>query len=151
MLGQPVAPVAELLGPLRQVQRMAKRLAGIAAFGNRGQVEDGKRNHGPIPCGWKPTIWGRAARLPETVIRGAAAARPQFMPLAVDRMGEPTISTRWMRNTLNVGKHVAARFPAPRGKSQPHPSGSGSSACTRAHHAAGRRPRLRARTVTGTD
>jgi hypothetical protein len=40
MLGQPEAPVAELLGVAREVERIAKRLTGVAAFEDRREVED---------------------------------------------------------------------------------------------------------------
>jgi tripartite-type tricarboxylate transporter receptor subunit TctC len=43
VLGQPEALVAQLLGVLRQRERVAKRLGGVAAFGDGGEVEDGER------------------------------------------------------------------------------------------------------------
>ncbi|MGA9666784.1 MAG: hypothetical protein WBQ69_10090 [Gallionella sp.] len=45
MLGQPVAPVIPALSMQGKIQRVAKRLGSIAAFGDRGQVKDGKRDH----------------------------------------------------------------------------------------------------------
>jgi hypothetical protein len=40
MLGHPEAAIAEPLGRLRELERVAQRLAGIGAFGHRGEVED---------------------------------------------------------------------------------------------------------------
>src|SRR6185312_9353763 len=42
------APVAQPLGELREVQRVAEGLARVAAFGDRREVEDGERDHGGI-------------------------------------------------------------------------------------------------------
>jgi hypothetical protein len=40
VLGQPVARVAQLFAVLRQRERVAERLRGVAALGDRGKVED---------------------------------------------------------------------------------------------------------------
>ena len=40
MLGHPEAPIAEPLGSLGEVERVAQRPAGVGAFGDRGEVED---------------------------------------------------------------------------------------------------------------
>src|SRR6202048_1390594 len=45
MLGHPETPVAERLYMPRQNERVAKRLTGIAAFGDRGEIENGERDH----------------------------------------------------------------------------------------------------------
>ena len=45
MLGHPVAPVAEPLDMAREVERIAQRLAGVAAFGDRGEIENGEWDH----------------------------------------------------------------------------------------------------------
>src|SRR6185437_6899037 len=45
MLGHPVAAVPERLDMPREIERIAQRLTGIAAFDDRRQVEYGKRDH----------------------------------------------------------------------------------------------------------
>ena len=40
MLGHPEAAVAEPLGGLCEIERVAKRPAGVGAFGDWGEVED---------------------------------------------------------------------------------------------------------------
>src|SRR6476620_2948653 len=45
VFGEPEALVAQALGLLRQRKRVAKRLRGITAFDDGGQVEDGQRSH----------------------------------------------------------------------------------------------------------
>jgi hypothetical protein len=45
MLGHPEAPVAEPLGRLRELERVAQRLAGVGPFGHRGEIEDGEGDH----------------------------------------------------------------------------------------------------------
>ena len=45
MLGHPIAPVAQRLDMAREVERVAQRLAGIAALDDRRQIENGKRDH----------------------------------------------------------------------------------------------------------
>ena len=47
MLGHPEAVVAEPLAMLREFPRIAERLAGIPAFDDRGEIENGKRYHAP--------------------------------------------------------------------------------------------------------
>ena len=42
-----IAPIAERLDMPRQIERVAQRLAGIAAFGDRREVENRERNHAP--------------------------------------------------------------------------------------------------------
>jgi hypothetical protein len=44
VLGKPVAHVAELFDPPRQVDRVTERFGGRGARADRNQVEDGKRN-----------------------------------------------------------------------------------------------------------
>ena len=46
MLGHPVALVAKRLDMAGEVERIAQRLPGVAAFGDRGKIEDGERDHG---------------------------------------------------------------------------------------------------------
>ena len=46
MLGEPEAAVAPALGMLRKVEGVPERRGGIAAFGHRGEVEDGEGDHG---------------------------------------------------------------------------------------------------------
>jgi hypothetical protein len=41
MLGHPEAAVAKPLGVLGEVGGMVQRFSGIAAFGNRREIEDG--------------------------------------------------------------------------------------------------------------
>lgn len=45
MLGHPEALVAEALGGLGEVAGIVERNPGIAAFGDRGEVEDGEWDH----------------------------------------------------------------------------------------------------------
>jgi len=45
MLGHPETPVAERLDMPRQVERIAQRLTGIAAFNDRGKIENREWNH----------------------------------------------------------------------------------------------------------
>jgi hypothetical protein len=45
MLGQPEALVAPALCVPGKIKRVAKRLGSVAAFGDRGQVKDGKGDH----------------------------------------------------------------------------------------------------------
>jgi hypothetical protein len=45
MLGHPEAAVAEPLGGPRELERVAQRPAGIGAFRDWGEIEDGKRDH----------------------------------------------------------------------------------------------------------
>src|ERR1700751_5746942 len=45
MLGHPETPVAERLDMPRQVERIAQRLTGIAAFNDRGKIENGEWDH----------------------------------------------------------------------------------------------------------
>ena len=52
MLGEPVALVAEALGVAGEVERVPERLRDIAAFGDRRQVENGKRSHGSCLAKW---------------------------------------------------------------------------------------------------
>jgi hypothetical protein len=46
MLGHPETPVAERLDMPREVERIAQRLTGMAAFGDRGKIENGEWDHG---------------------------------------------------------------------------------------------------------
>ena len=48
MLGHPETPVAERFDMARQIERVAQRLAGIAALGDRRKIKNGKRNHQTI-------------------------------------------------------------------------------------------------------
>jgi len=41
MLGQPVAPVAPFFDVARQIERIAQRLRGVAAFDDGGKIEHG--------------------------------------------------------------------------------------------------------------
>ena len=45
VLRHPEAPVAQRLRMTGEVDRIAQRLAGVAAFGNRGEIEDGQWDH----------------------------------------------------------------------------------------------------------
>jgi hypothetical protein len=45
MLGHPETPVAERLDMPRQVERIAQRLTGIAAFNDWGKIENREWNH----------------------------------------------------------------------------------------------------------
>lgn len=45
MLGHPEAPVPQRLGLAGQIEGVAEGEAGVAAFDDRGQVEDGEGNH----------------------------------------------------------------------------------------------------------
>src|SRR3954470_8955815 len=45
VLGHPEAPTAERLDMPGQIERVTQRLAGVAALGNRREVENGKRYH----------------------------------------------------------------------------------------------------------
>jgi hypothetical protein len=45
MLGHPHSGIAQRLDVAREVERVAQRLAGIAAFDDRRQVENLERNH----------------------------------------------------------------------------------------------------------
>src|SRR5690606_16874299 len=45
MLGQPEAPVAPALGMLREIEAVAEGLGGVAALGDRGEVENGEDWH----------------------------------------------------------------------------------------------------------
>ena len=45
MLGHPEAAIAEALGSSCKVAGVAQRNAGIAAFGNRREIEDGQGDH----------------------------------------------------------------------------------------------------------
>jgi uncharacterized protein len=45
MLGHPEPPVAERLDVAGQVERIAQGPTGIAAFGDRGKIENGERDH----------------------------------------------------------------------------------------------------------
>ena len=45
VLGHPEAPVAELLGMTGKVEGVAQGQTGVTAFDDRGEVEDGERNH----------------------------------------------------------------------------------------------------------
>ena len=74
VLGHPEAPVAERLDMPRQVERIAQRLTGIAAFGDRREIENGERNHriiiAPPAANAKPfarpSLRPRAPRPPQT-------------------------------------------------------------------------------------
>jgi hypothetical protein len=45
VLRQPVTAVAQSLGMLREFNRVAKGLCGIAAFQNGREIQDGQRGH----------------------------------------------------------------------------------------------------------
>jgi hypothetical protein len=45
MFGQPEAPVAPSFAVPGKVKRVAERLGSVTAFGDRGQVKDGKGDH----------------------------------------------------------------------------------------------------------
>jgi hypothetical protein len=45
VLRHPVTLVAERLDVTREVERIAQRLTGIAAFGDRGKIENGEWDH----------------------------------------------------------------------------------------------------------
>ncbi|MNY77974.1 hypothetical protein D3C86_2180490 [compost metagenome] len=47
MFGQPEALVAVFFGRLRQEPRVFERLGDTAAFGDRGEIEDGESRHEP--------------------------------------------------------------------------------------------------------
>ena len=46
VLGHPEAPVAQPLRVAREIADVAERAAGVAALCDRGEIEDGKGNHG---------------------------------------------------------------------------------------------------------
>ena len=46
VFGHPITPVAERLDMPREIERIAQRLTGIAAFDDRGKVKNGERKHG---------------------------------------------------------------------------------------------------------
>ena len=56
VLGQPVAPVAQGFRVAGQIQGIAQGLAGIAAAGDGGEVEDGEWNHGARDTS-RDTLW----------------------------------------------------------------------------------------------
>ena len=45
MFGEPEAPETPALGMLRKIERIAQRMSGIGAFGDRRKIEDGEWNH----------------------------------------------------------------------------------------------------------
>jgi hypothetical protein len=45
VLRHPETPVAERLDVTREVERIPQRLTGIAAFGDRGKIENGEWDH----------------------------------------------------------------------------------------------------------
>ncbi len=45
MLGHPETPVTEGLDMPRQIERIAQCLPGIAPFGDRGKIQNGKWDH----------------------------------------------------------------------------------------------------------
>ena len=45
MLRQPEPPVAQALGVTSEVETIAKRSRGVAAFDDGGEIENRKRNH----------------------------------------------------------------------------------------------------------
>ncbi len=51
VFGQPEPLEAPGFGVLRQVERVAERLRGVAALADRGEVEHGKGDHGRVPDG----------------------------------------------------------------------------------------------------
>ena len=65
MLGHPVAAIAQRLDMAREVERIAQRLAGVAAFDNGGEIENGKWDHPPTMTrhgpGRKPVVWAAVA------------------------------------------------------------------------------------------
>ncbi len=63
MLGNPVAGVAEPIGKLGEVERIAQRDRAGNSSADRRKIEDGKRSHGLFGC-WRVAIkMGTAARL----------------------------------------------------------------------------------------
>ena len=45
MLGEPIAVIAPAFGMPSEVERVAQRLGGIAALGDRREVENGEGDH----------------------------------------------------------------------------------------------------------
>ena len=109
MLGEPVAEIAEALGVAGEVERVPERLRDVAAFGDRREVENGKRNHDRAsrePCCGKSHIGGC-----DRAVANDLRARPCLQARVLASSGSTTCCadrklptwrrpSKWSQNTL---------------------------------------------------